>query len=357
LTDLLAVQDEIATEIFDKLSLRVTGEQKRRATKRYTDDVEAYQLYLKGRFYWNQGTIDGFKKSIEYLQQAITKDPKYALAYAGLADSYLFLGSFWVEALSEAKIAAVKAVALDPTLAEAHVALGDIKLWLDWDWPAADREFKQGIALDAGSALAHSQYGMYLAAMGQADKAIAELKRAQNLDSLSPIINTDLGWCLLYAGRGQDAVSQFRTTLELDPRYMSARWGLGSAYTQQRLYSQAIAELQQALKLSEGSPMLMAHLGYAYGLSGARTEATRTLTELKALAGREYVPSSAVALVEAGLANKTSALEWLDRAYEEHDFSLVFLQVTPWFDQLRSDPRFGQLVRRMGLPTRTGPGS
>ena len=357
LTDLLAVQDEIATEIFDKLSLRVTGEEKKRATKRYTEDAEAYQLYLKGRFYWNQRTIAGFKKSIEYLQQAIAKDPKYALAYAGLADSNLFLGSFWVEALSEAKIAALKALALDPTLAEAHVAMGHIKLWLDWDWPAADREFKQSIELNNGSALAHNQYGMYLAAMGQLDNAIAELKRAQSLDSLSPIINTDLGWCLLYAGRGQEALSQFRTTLELDPNYVSARWGLGSAYTQQRLYSEAIAELQPALKLSEGSSILMAHLGFAYGLSGARAEATRTLTELKALAGREYVPSSAVALVEAGLGNQTGALEWLDRAYEEHDFSLVFLQVTPWFDAFRGNPRFEQLVRRMGLPARTGPRS
>ena len=207
LGDILAVQDEIANEIFDKLRLRLTGEEKKRATKRYTEDAEAYQLYLKGRFYWNQGTIAGYKKSIEYLQQAIEKDPKYALAYSGLADSYLFLGSFWVEAISEAKVAALKAIELDPMLPEAHVALGNIKLWLDWDWPAAEREFKQGIALNSGSALAHDQYGMYLAAMGRVDEAIDELKRAQSLDPLSPIVNTDLGWCLLYAGQTVEAIS------------------------------------------------------------------------------------------------------------------------------------------------------
>src|SRR2546422_4934197 len=235
IADILAVQDDIASEIFEKLSLRLTGEERKRATRRYTDDAEAYQLYLKGRFYWNQGTIAGFKKAIEYLQQAIAKDPKYALAHAGLADSYLFLGSFWVEAISEAKVAALKAIELDPTLAEAHVALGHIKLWLDWDWPAAESEFKQGIALNPASALAHNQYAMYLAAMGRPDEAIAEGQRPQELDSLSPIINTDLGWCLLYAGRGSEAVEQFRQTLQLDSNYVSARWGLGTAYTQRRL--------------------------------------------------------------------------------------------------------------------------
>jgi serine/threonine protein kinase/tetratricopeptide (TPR) repeat protein len=356
IADILAVQDDIASEIFDKLRLRVTGEEKKRATKRYTDDAEAYQLYLKGRFYWNQGTVAGFKKAIEYLQQAIAKDPKYALAYAGLADSYLFLGSFWVEAISEAKAAALKAIELDPTLAEAHVALGHIKLWLDWDWPAAELEFKQGIALNPGSALAHNQYGMYLAAMERPDEAIAEVKRAQDLDSLSPIINTDLGWCLLYAGRGREAVDQFRKTLELDPNYVSAHWGLGASYTQQHLYGDAIAELKKAVVLSEGSPVLMGHLGFAYGLNGTRAETTKTLSELTALAQREYVPSSAVALVHAGMGDKAQAIEWLERAYQEHDFSLVFLEVAPWFENLRGETRFQELLRRMQLPGRAGPG-
>ena len=355
IADILAVQDDIASEIFNKLSLRFTGEEKKRATKRYTDDAEAYQLYLKGRFYWNQGTIAGFKKAIEYLQQAIAKDPKYALAHAGLADSYLFLGSFWVEAISEAKAAALRAIELDPTLAEAHVALGHIKLWLDWDWPAAELEFKQGITLNPSSALAHDRYAMYLAAMGRPNDAITEVKRAQDLDSLSPIINTDLGWCLLYAGRSSEAAEQFRSTLELDPNYVSARWGLGASDTQQHLYKDAIAELKRAVTLSESSPILVGHLGFAYGLSGTGAEATKTLSELKRLAEREYVPSSAVALVHVGLGNKTQALEWLDRAYQEHDFSLVFLGVAPWFESLRGEARFQQLLRRIQPPGRSAP--
>jgi eukaryotic-like serine/threonine-protein kinase len=356
LADILAVQDEISSEIFEKLRLRLTGEDKKRATKRYTENAEAYQLYLRGRYYWNQGTIAGFKKAIEYFQDAIAKDPKYALAHAGLADSYLFLGSYFVEALPEAKAAALKALELDRTLAEAHVSLGHIKLWLDWDWPAAEVEFKQGIALNPNSALAHNQYGMYLAAMGRLDDAIAEVKRAQELDALSPIVNTDLGWYLLYAGRGSEAIEQFRKTLDLDANYLSARWGLGAAYTQQQLYAQAIEELKKAVSLSEGSPVPMGHLGFAYGLNKGTAEARKTLSELNTLATRQYVPSSTIALVYAGLGDKAQALAQLEQAYQEHDFSMVFLDVAPWFMSLRGEPRFEQLIRRMQLPARSSTG-
>ncbi|HTM26929.1 MAG TPA: protein kinase [Vicinamibacterales bacterium] len=348
--DLLAVQDEIAGDIFDKLSLRLTGEEKKRATKRYTDNAEAYQLYLKGRFYWNQGTIGGWKKSIEYLQQAIAKDPRYALAHAGLADSYLSLGSFYVEALLDGKAAAQKAIELDPALSEAHVALGHVKFWLDWDWPAADREFKQGIALNQTSALAHDQYSVYLAAMGRSEDAIAEATRARELDALSPSVNTDLGWCLLYGGRVAEAIAQFKSTLDLDPNYASARWGLGAALAQQRTYADSIAELTRALSLSEGSPVVLGQLGRAYGLSGNRAEASRVLAELNGLAAREYVPSSAPALVQSGLGRQAEAVALLDRAYDEHDFALVYLQVAPWFGGMRGNPRFARLAARMQLP-------
>ena len=351
--DLLAVQDEIAGEISDKLRLRVTGAEMKRATKRYTDDAEAYQLYLKGRYYWNQGTVDGYKKSIEYLQQAIAKDPKYAVAYAGLADAYLYLGSFWVEAISEAKAAALKAMQLDPSLGEAHVALGHIKLWLDWDWPGAEGEFKRGIELDPNSALAHNEYAMYLAAVGRVGDSLAELSRARELDAGSPIVNTNLGWSLLYARRSPQAVDQFRQTVQLDPNYVSARWGLGVAYAQENLFAEAIAELKQAVQLSDGSPALIGHLGYAYGRSGSTSAAMETIAELRRLAERQYVPSSAVALVYAGVENKAMTLEWLERAYQEHDFSLVFIQVAPWFQSVRGEPRFQQLLRTMQLATRS----
>jgi serine/threonine protein kinase/tetratricopeptide (TPR) repeat protein len=353
IADILAVQDEISNEIFEKLRVRITGEEKRRATRRYTDNADAYQLYLKGRFYWNQGTVAGLKQSIEYLQQAITTDPKYALAYAGLADSYLSLGSFWVEAISESKAAALKAIELDPTLAEAHVALGHIRLWLDWEWQAAELEFKQGIALNPNSALAHDQYAMYLAAMGRLDEAVSEARRAQTFDALSPIVNTDLGWCLLYAGRGSEAVDQFRKTLEIDPKYVSARWGLGASYAQQRAFKDAVAELKQAVTLSEGSPLISGHLGYAYGLGGMPADAKSSLAELNTLSARQYVPSTALALVYTGLGDKAQALEWLGRAVDEHDFSLVFLDVAPWFETLRAEPGYESLRRKLQLPDRS----
>jgi TolB-like protein/tRNA A-37 threonylcarbamoyl transferase component Bud32/Tfp pilus assembly protein PilF len=351
IADILAVQDEIAGDIFDKLSLRLTGAEKKRATKRYTEDAEAYQLYLKGRFYWNQGTIGGFKKSVEYFQQATTKDPGYAVAYAGLADSYLSLGSFYVEALSEGKAAALKAIALDSTLAEAHVALGHVKLWLDWDWNAAEREFAQGIALGPNSALAHDQNALYLAAMGRVDDAIAEAKRALERDALSSIVNTDLGWCLLYGNRVSEAIAQFHTALGLDANSVSAHWGLGVGFLAQRKYRDAIEELKNALVLSEGSPVLMGHVALAYGLSGARAEARQVLAQLTALAARQYVPSSTFALVEIGLGHRAAALKILDRAYDEHDFALVFMRVAPWFESVRGDAEFTRLAERMQLPT------
>jgi serine/threonine protein kinase/tetratricopeptide (TPR) repeat protein len=347
LADILALQEDIATEIFEKLRVRLTGEEKKRVTKRFTEDAEAYQLYLKGRYYWNQGTISGFKKAIEYLQQAIGKDPKYALAYAGLADSYLFLGSYWVEALSEAKAAALKAIELDPTLAEAHVALGHIRLWLDWDRPAAETEFKRGIEINPGSALAHNEYAMFLAAVGRLDDAMAEIKRAQDEDPGSPIVSTNRGWCLLYSRKSEDAVEQFRRTLQLDPNYVGAHWGLGAADTQLGLFDDAIAELRKAVALSEGSPLLIGHLGLAYGLSGSKADAAGSFAELRRMAERQYVPSSALAMVSLGMGDRTAAIDLLDRAYEEHDFSLVFLQVAPWFERIRSEPRFQQLLRRL----------
>jgi tetratricopeptide (TPR) repeat protein len=206
-SDLLAVQDEIATEILDKIQPRLSGEERKKVTKRHTDDPVAYQAYLQGRYYWNKGTIAGYKKAIEYFQQAIAKDSNYALAYAGLADSYLLLGSYFVEAVTEAKSAAEQALKLDPNLAEAQIAVGHIKLLLDWDWPAAERAFQKGIALTPSSALAHSQYALYLVTLGRVDDAIAEARRAQELDMLSPIVNSDLGWYLLYGGHVDEAVA------------------------------------------------------------------------------------------------------------------------------------------------------
>jgi Flp pilus assembly protein TadD len=240
---------------------RLSGEERKRATRRYTENAGAYQLYLQGRplEQGHQRATSGRST----ISSRRSRDQKYALAYAGLADSYLSLGSYWVEAITEAKSAALQALAIDSTLAEAHVALGHIKLLLDWDWSAAESEFRQGIALNQGSALAHSQYAMYLATLGRIPDALAEVRRAQELDPLSPIVNSDLGWYLMYAGQLSDAIAQLRKTLEFDASSVSAHRGLGIAYSEQGQHPEAIASLKQALKLSENSPVILGNLGAA----------------------------------------------------------------------------------------------
>jgi len=347
--DLLAVQDEIATEILDKVRPRLSGDDKKRATKRYTDNAEAYQLYLQGRYHWNKGTIASYKKAIEYFQQAIGKDPKYALAYAGQADSSLSLGSYWVEAIADAKSAAMNALQIDPGLAEAHVALGNIKLWLDWDWPAAEKELQQGISLNPNLALAHDQYGMYLATMSRLPDATAEVRRAMDLDPLSPIANSDLGWCFLYAGQRADAIAQFKKTLEFDANAVSAHRGLGIAYSEDGRHAEAVAALKQALTLSENSPIILGQLGAAYARQGNKVEAERVLRNLQELSAREYVPSSALAVVYTALGDKAHALDALEKAHEEHDFSVVQIGVAPWFTSLRQEPRFVALMDKLKL--------
>jgi TolB-like protein/Flp pilus assembly protein TadD len=348
-TDLLAVQEEIAEEILETLQPRISGEERLRVTRQYTDNAEAFQLYLQGRYHWNKGTIDGYKRAIDYFQQAISKDPKYAVAYAGLADSYLLLGSYWVETLPEAKVAAEQALALDDSLAEAHVALGSIKLLLDWDWPAAERAFQQGLSLNPSSALAHNQYATYLATAGRLDDALSQVRRAQELDPLSPIVNSDLGRYLLYAGQNAEAIAQFRKTLEFDPNSVSARRGLGLAYSADNQHQDAIAELQRALTLSENSPLILGDLGAAYARAGDRAAADTVLKQLTAMAAQQYVPASAHAMVYAALGERSRALDALEKAHGEHDFAITQITVAPWAQPLRGDSRYVDLVNRLGL--------
>jgi serine/threonine-protein kinase len=347
--DLLAVQDEIANEVLDNLRLRLTGEQKALATRRYTDDPIAYQMYLQGRYHWNKGTIAGYRNAIEYFQQAIQKDPSYALAYAGMADSYLSLGSYWVEAITEAKAAAEQALRLDNSLAEAHVALGDIKLWLDWDWAAAGREFEQGIALNPASAHAHNQYAMFLATQGRLSDALAQSRKALDLEPLSAIVNSDLGYYLLAAGQREEAIAQLRKTLDLDSNSVSAHQRLGIALSEAGRHQEAIVELQRALALSENSPTVLGHVGAAHARQGNRAEAERILRDLQSLAAREYVPATALATVHAALDDRTRALDALERAYQEHDFTIAQIGVAPAFRNLRGEERFRQLVTKLNL--------
>ena len=347
--DLLTVQEEIADEILDKVQPRLSGEERRRATRQYTANADAYQIYLQGRYHWNKGTIEGYKRAIDYFQQAITMDPKYALAYTGLADSYLLLGSYLVEVLPQAKEAAEQALAIDPTLAEAHVARGHIQAYLDWDWAGAEREFQQAISLNPSLALAHNQYANYLATVGRVPDALSEVRRAQELDPLSPIVNADMGWYLLYAGRTSEAMAQFRKTLEFDPNSVSASRGLGVALSEEGQHAAATAELTRAVTLSDNSPVVLGNLGAAYARAKDTANTARVLRELTSMSERAYVPSTALAAIYAAQGDRPRALDALDKAFDEHDFGIAQLNVAPWFGALRGEPRFQALLKKLKL--------
>ena len=356
-SDLLAVQREIAKEITGNLRLKLSGPEQSRVTKHYTENPEAYQLYLKGRFYWNKRTEEGVEKGIEYFQQAVEKDPKYALAYTGIADSYSLLtmaidvGSLSPsQAIPKARAAAMKALELDDTLAEAHTSLAFIKLNYDWDWSAAETEFRRGIELNPNSANAHHWYSHYLMAMGRTNESLAESKRALELDQLSLILNTHLGWHYFMAHQFDLAIEQLRKTIEMDPNYGLAHWYLGLAYEQSAMYAQAAAELRTAKDLLKKNVGIEAGIGRVDALSGKRAEAEKVIDELKDLSKQIYVSSYHIASIYASLGDKDRAFEWLQGAYKERSDSLVYLKVDPKMDSLRSDPRFTDLVRRVGLP-------
>jgi TolB-like protein/DNA-binding winged helix-turn-helix (wHTH) protein/Tfp pilus assembly protein PilF len=353
MSDLLATQHEIAREIVDKLKLKVSGEEKGVA-RHYTESNEAYQLYLKGRFYWNKRTAEAIKKSIEYFNQAIDKDPRFALAYAGLADCYVVPANRLPprEAMPKAKAAAIRALELDETLAEAHASLGRVLAAYDWDWTSAEKQYKRALELNPRYAVAHQWYGGYLAVMGRSDEAIAERKRAVELEPLSSIINFELGLAFYYARDYDQAIEQFQKTLELDQNFPSAHNFLPAAYEQKGMYNEAIAEFKKAFPLTARSEWTFskAGLGHVYAVTGKKSEARTMLDELKQASEQEYVPANSIALIYAGLGEKDQAFAWLDKAYEQHTFQMQWIKIEPRWDNLRSDPRFQALIRRVGLP-------
>jgi tetratricopeptide (TPR) repeat protein len=352
-SDLISIQEEIAKDISDKLRLRLTGEEKQRLTKRYTENPEAYQLYLNGNFYWNKGTEQGFKKALEYFSQALEKDPKYVLARTGLADTYVLLGDSGYlpsqDAWPRAKAAALEAVGTDDSLAEAHTSVALVKEYYDWDWNGAEKEFKRAVELNPNSAAAHHWYGGFLTKMGRLDEAQPEIKKALELEPLSPIINTTLGWQYYVARQPDRAAEQLRKTLEMDPDFAPARRTLEAVYEQQGRYREAAAEWQKALTLS-GNPELSASLAQDYETSGYKGVLQGWLEGLKELSKREYVSPCVIAHTYARLGEKEQAFAWLERAYQERDSRLVTLRVEPVFDRLRSDSRFKNLVQRIGFP-------
>jgi serine/threonine-protein kinase len=352
LADILAVQDEIAREITDKLRLRLSGEDKKRLSKRYTENTEAYQAYLAGRYHWNKRTEEGLKKAIEYFEQARERDPGYALAYAGLADCYALLGDYGFlpprDAYPKAKAAAEKALELDDTLAEAHTSLAFAKVQYDWDWPGAEREFQKALALNPNYATAHQWYSEYLSAMGRHDEALREIRRAQELDPLSLIIHAVVGRALYFARRYDEAAEQCRQTVELDPNFGVAHLFLGRIYLAAGKYDEAVKELQEARRLAGGTAV-MAEVVHALAVAGRRTEAEQLRAELEKMKDG-YVTAGRLALISVALGDKDQAFMWLDKAYDERSDTLLFLKVEPRFDSLRSDPRFAALLRRIGLP-------
>lgn len=356
LADILAVEEEISTDIAENLRLKLTGEDKERLTKQYTKNSEAYQLYLKGRFYWNKRTEAAFVKGIEYFEQAIQTDRTYALAHTGLADSYILLGSAAFEfqppkeTMPRAKRAAEKALRIDDSLAEAHTTRAQINRLYDWKWLEAERGFQRALELNPNYATAHHWYALLLTNLGRMQEALAEIRRAQQFDPLSLAITTDIGWCSYFARRFDDAIEEYRKALEMDPGFFWAHYLLGLAYAQESQFPAAVEQFQRAIRLSEGSTKVLGPLGHAIAMSGQKAEAQRILSQMEALSQQKYVSSYAVALVHLGLAEEDRAVERLQQAYQERAGHMVYLKVDPYLDPLRDHSSFSDLLRRMKFP-------
>ncbi|MCA1602541.1 MAG: protein kinase, partial [Acidobacteria bacterium] len=335
MSELLATQREIAREIVDKLRLRVSVQEKGLA-KHYTESNEAYQFYLKGRFYWNKRSKEGFQKALEYFQQAIESDPKFALAYSGLADTYNLLGGPEAggdmppnDVLPKAKAAALKALEIDDSLAEPHVSLGHVKYYYDRDWAAAEREFKRAIELNPNYSIAHHWYAIYLSVVGRKREALAEMRRAQELDPLSLPINVWLGRILSLSGESDQAIEQVRKTVEMDPNFIQAHYRLGILYEEKGMYDEANSEFEQVLKLSGGKPLGVAALARVYALAGKRAEAQKNLDELLQLSKHRYVSPTSIAMIYIALGDKDRAFAWLDEGEKAHDLNILRLKEDP----------------------------
>jgi len=356
LTGLPGVQEDITREIAAKVHPRLAGEDKERLTRRYTDDAAAYELYLRGRYFWNKRTPEDLQRAITYFQEAIEKDPHYALAHAGLADSYnvlAVLSEVPAEgAYARAKAAALEALRLDDGLAEAHTSLASVQLRHDWDWGGAEREFRRAIELNPSYPTAHYWYGLYLAEVGRPEEAVAEVRRAQEVDPLSLNTSYHVGVVLYYVRRYDEAIEQLRSTLELEPGFVQGHRYLALACEQKRLYAEATAELQRAVALGGRSGLLQSLLGHVDAVAGRKDQARKVARALRAQPGTAPYH---LAVLYAGLGEKEEALRWLEKAYAERSSWLTVLRADPRLDGLRADPRFEDLMRRVGLTPTSGP--
>jgi TolB-like protein/DNA-binding winged helix-turn-helix (wHTH) protein/Tfp pilus assembly protein PilF len=353
LSNTLTLQNEVARAIAGQIRAKLNPQEDAALRSAKAVDPAAYEAYLKGRYFWNKRTGDGLTKAIRYFNTAIDADPNYAQAYAGLADSYALAGDWQYgllapkEAYPKAKAAATKAIELDRTLGEAHISLALCLDGFDWDWDFAGREFMRGIELSPGYATGHHWYGWYLAHLGRHADAIAELEKAESLDPLSLIISSDLAEELLIAHRYDEAIQQIRKTMNMDPLFSLAHRVLGQTFVQQQRYSEGIAELQKAIELSPGSTASTSNLAYAYAVSGRRDEAIKILNDLKNRSHDAFSNAPEIAMVYVGLDEKDQAMDWLEKAYAERFNPGVLIR--PCFDPLRSDSRFQDLLRRVGL--------
>ena len=353
-SDIFALQEEIAREMTAALRVRLTGEAQKRLSKTYTGSPEAYDDYLKGRYWWNKQTEEGFRKGIEYFERAIAKDPAYALAHAGLADCYISLASSGLvpanEGYSKGREWAEKALQLDDTLVEAHVSLASVKTDYEWDWVEGEKESLRAMELDANDAPARAAHAELLWTTGRFDESIQENKRALELDPLSINYNTALAFTFFLARRYDQAIEQGAKILELDPKFIPAYYVRGVAYAQKSMHKEAMAEFEKAVSISGDDLTALTGLGYGYAVTGRRADAEKVLARLNKLSKREFVSPVWMAKIYSGLGEKDKTFESLERAYADRSIvSVAYIKTNPMLDPLRSDPRFAELLGRLNL--------
>jgi tetratricopeptide (TPR) repeat protein len=353
LSDILQVQQDISRQVSEQLRLKLTGEEKKRIQNTYTKNTEAYQLYLKGRYYWNRRTGTGLKKAVEYFKKAVELDPNYALAYAGLADCYALFSRYDVGAPKEffplAKKAATVALKIDPSLAEAHVSLAyEIQLY-EWDWSGTEKEFKKGLEIDPKYASGHQWYSEFLLSLNRREEAIQEAKKAQELDPLSLQINSNLSLTYYMARQYDLAIDQAKRTLELDPNYARGLYRLGKSLIMKGRYEEAVSTFQKALSVSEDATYLSG-LGCAYAASNKKQDALKIIEQLNERSKNRYVSAYNIALIYIVLGDKENSFKYLEKALSERDDWLQQIGMEPLWDPLRSDSRYKDILRKMNFP-------
>lgn len=355
--DLATVEDEISQSVAEKLEARLTGAEHTPLPKRIKQDPEAYRLYLKGRYYWNKRTGDAVKKGLDYFKQAIEIDPGFALAYAGIADSYA-MSVFNImisprDGLPKARAAATRALELDDSLAEACSSVAFVKMFYDWDWTGAEHEFHRTFELNPNYSIARQWYAMELAALGRHNEAVRETERGLQIDPLSLSINATSSLLLYFVRQYDEALEQALATVDMDPNFFASHFVSALALEQKGLLEKAVAEFRASANLSGRWPLFVAGYGHACAASGDHQEALRVVAELRDTSVRKYVSSFAVAAIYAGFADKDLTLDWLEKALEERATWMIFLNVHPYFDFLRAEPRFQNLLKKIGLPEAT----